>query len=104
MRSIFLILVLLTGCSNVSTTKLYYSDVEGRTFSLEFPKEMEAKDIQVVLNVEKGTVTIVAKELITLNAETIKAQAKREEIASEIAEKVTKAGVEAAIKSIVPVP
>lgn len=67
-------------------------------------KEVEATKLDVDINWEKKTATIKADKWETKSVEVLKAQAKREEIASKIAEKATEAGVKAAIKSFVPIP
>lgn len=99
----FLILLLLPflSCANPISTKFTFKDIEGATLTVEMPKEMEAKNLVVDINAKAGTATIKADWIQSLNEATIRAQAERE---SAIAEKVTKAAVETAIKSLVPIP
>lgn len=104
MRILIIFVILLTGCTNVSTTRLSFTDVEGRTSFLEFPKELEAKNLKVVLNFEKGTVEVVAEDLKTFNVETIKAQGQREENFNDIIEKASEGAARGAVKAIVPIP
>lgn len=104
MRIFIIFAIFITGCTNVSTTRLSYTDVEGRTSCLEFPKELEAKNLKVVLNFEKGTVEIVSDNIKTFNVETIKAQGDREENFNDIIEKASEGAARGAMKAIVPTP
>lgn len=108
MKEIIYILPLLvfSSCANVASTKLSYTDVEGRTTHLEFPKELKAKNIKVVLDFEKGTVEIIADDLSTSNVATIQAQASREsdnlEKVSKISDKVAEGAARGAVSGVVP--
>lgn len=101
MKFLLPLILILTGCANAISTKFTFTDIEGASLTVEMPKEMEAKNLVVDINAKAGTATIKADWIQSLNEATIRAQAERE---SAIAEKVTKAAVETAIKSLVPIP
>lgn len=102
-----LILVGLTSCANVSSTRLLFKS-ENSTLMVEMPKEVEAVKLKVVFNAQQNSFEITSDSWTSRNSETILSQASREkavlEGSSSIVEKATSAAVSAAIKSVVPVP
>lgn len=99
-------IITLSGCANVSTTVFKYHDIDGSTVLVEMPKEIEAKELVVEINAKNGTATIAAKEWSSRNAETIDAQAKREEKnlgkIGGLVEKGSEGAARGAVKGVVP--
>lgn len=91
-----LICWLMTGCANVSTTRIEYRDA-ATSLVVEMPKEVEAEELLVDLDAKTGRATVAAKTWKSTNQGTIKAQGKRE---SEIAGKVAEGAAKGAVKGI----
>ena len=96
MRIFALLLIGLTGCANVSSTRFEYTDGANGKVSVEFPKELTATNLAVTIDAKAGTATIKADAIKTVNLEAIKAQLNA---AKDVSAAITKAGIEAAVSS-----
>lgn len=109
---IFLIIpaFLLIGCANVSTSRMVYESSDGSRITLEIPKEIEAKDLEVQFDAQQGSAKITASSWVSRNEDTIKAQSMREGqilesssvLVEKISEGVSKGVIEGAKKGLIP--
>ncbi len=104
MKYLSLILLLLTGCANMSSTRLYFKSNES-TLMVDMPKELEAKNLKVKFNEKQGTIQITSDSWISRNQGTIQSQAIREkaflESSSVLIEKATEGAVRGAMKGAI---
>jgi hypothetical protein len=104
---IFLLPLLLVGCANVSTTRFVFKSAD-RSFEIEMPKEVDAKDLSIKIDPVTGALVIDVKNWSSRNVETIEAQANREsdniKASSEIVEKAAEGAMKGAVKAIIPIP
>lgn len=94
-------MMIASGCANVATTKFHYTDPSGAYVTVEMPKEVQAKDLVVMIHAKEGKAEIHASTWISVNAETIKAQGERESV---ITESISKGALEGAMKGVNPLP
>jgi hypothetical protein len=97
----------VVGCANVSNTRLIMKSQDA-TLAVEFPKELDAKNIKVHYDPKQGTFEITSDAWSSRNQGSITAQGSREaqilESSSVLVEKVTESAVRAAVKSAIPTP
>lgn len=97
-------LLLLAGCSNLSTTRFTYTHVDGSSTTVELPKEVDAVNLSVQINAKEGIAVITAREIYTRNQGTIEAGGRREanniSKAGDLVEKTAEGVTEGAIKGL----
>jgi hypothetical protein len=108
MRFIYLLIpVIFCSCANVSSTRLLFKS-EQSTLMVEFPKELETKNLKVKYDSQQGTFEITSDAWISSNQGTLQAQSSREkavlESSSVLIEKSVKGAVEGAMKGAIPIP
>lgn len=86
-------------------TRFTYTEPQGSSVVIEINmKEVTLKDLKVHMDATNKVADISVAEWESASVEVLKAQAEREKNAAQLAEKLTEAGVKAAVKSAIPIP